>query len=206
MSSVKDRPITALEYGCGEGEISFELASIGANVVGIDISEIAIKKAQDKVAKSGLESLLHFEVMNAEDLTFQENSFDLIYGSAILHHLNIEKAYRQIHYVLKPGGTAIFLEPLGYNPLIRLYRYFTPSLRTHDEHPLFLKDINLAQKHFRKVRSDPFHLTTLLAIPFASMFFFKRVLVFLEDLDTILFRYSPIARLLAWSTILKLSK
>jgi SAM-dependent methyltransferase len=74
---------------------------------------------------------VRFLVMDAESLGFDEGSFDVVVGSGILHHL----ALRQSR-VLRPDGCAVFVDPLGHNIFIRLYRKLTPSMRTADEHPL----------------------------------------------------------------------
>jgi ubiquinone/menaquinone biosynthesis C-methylase UbiE len=64
--------------------------------------------------------------MNAEATTFPDNSFDLICGSSILHHLNLDKACAEIRRILRPDGGAVFIEPLGHNPLINMFRKLTP--------------------------------------------------------------------------------
>src|SRR3546814_9362268 len=78
--------------------------------------------------------------MNAEAMTFPDDSFDLVFGSGIIHHLDIDRAFGEIARVLRPGGRAVFIEPLGLNPAIELYRRFTPSARTPAEHPLLRRD------------------------------------------------------------------
>jgi ubiquinone/menaquinone biosynthesis C-methylase UbiE len=75
-----------------------------------------------------------FDVMNAEELEFEDAAFDVIFGSGIIHHLDVPRAYSELARVLAPGGSAVFVEPLGHNPLIRVFRNRTPELRTPDEH------------------------------------------------------------------------
>ena len=60
---------------------------------------------------------------------------------------------REIARTLKPGGTALFIEPLGHNPAHQLYRRMTPSMRTADEHPLLQSDLASARRHFGEVRA-----------------------------------------------------
>jgi hypothetical protein len=45
--------------------------------------------------------------------------------------------------ILQPKGKAIFIEPLGHNFLINLYRRLTPNIRSADEHPLLAKDLKI---------------------------------------------------------------
>jgi hypothetical protein len=66
--------------------------------------------------------------------------------------------------VLRPGGRAIFYEPMGHNPLINRFRQRTPELRTPDEHPLLVRDFTLAREYFRRVDVQYFGLTTLGAV------------------------------------------
>src|SRR5262249_7691600 len=120
--------LRVLEYGCGPDGEAFILAEHGAKVAGIDISEVPIQKS----TATGLSANLNFQVMNGEDLRFEDNTFDVVCGSGILHHLDLAKTLLEIGRVLKPGGRAVFIEPLGHNPLINWYRNRTPHLRTED--------------------------------------------------------------------------
>jgi ubiquinone/menaquinone biosynthesis C-methylase UbiE len=128
-----------LEYGCGKGGAAFFLAERAADIIAIDISTVAIKEATNLALKRGL-SNVKFLQMNAEHLDLDEK-FNLICGSGILHHLNLTNALHEIKRVLQPGGHAVFIEPLGHNPFINLYRRFTPKIRSQDEHPLLVKDL-----------------------------------------------------------------
>ena len=55
---------------------------------------------------------------NCEKTKFENNSFDIVYGTGILHHLQFNKCLDEIHRILKPNGSIVFVEPLGTNPLI----------------------------------------------------------------------------------------
>jgi SAM-dependent methyltransferase len=195
---------SALEYGCGMGSHSQFIARRGAaRVVGIDISDVAIANARADAAAAGLHNA-EYHVMNAEQLAFDDNSFDLICGTAILHHLDLDRAYAEIARVLRPGGVAVFMEPLGHNPLINLYRRLTPNLRTVDEHPLMMRDLAAARRHFAAVTPRFFVLSTLAAVPFHGRSYFRRLLHLLEGTDAMLFRLLPFTRRFAWQTIIAL--
>lgn len=207
LSNANKPGTKVLEFGCGVGGIAFDLARKGVQVVGIDISEEAVKKAENSKTDYDISDMnLRFIVMNAEKLDFEPESFDLIFGSAILHHLEIEKSLHAIKNTLKKGGVAIFLEPLGHNPLINLYRQFTTNIRTPDEHPLIMKDIRLAKKVFSDMYIDHFHILTFLAVPFRNSIFFKSLLNILVKMDRMMFKLLPIVRPFAWSAILILKK
>jgi ubiquinone/menaquinone biosynthesis C-methylase UbiE len=195
-----------IEYGCGTGSYAFSLAKNGAkNVTGIDISSVAIEVATDKAISEEIEENLSFEVMNAEELTFNHSSIDIICGSGILHHLELQKAIKSIVNVLKPDGTAIFIEPLGHNVLINLFRILTPSIRSEDEHPLLESDLNLIGRNFKKVEIKYFYLTALAASLIVGIPGFKVILNVLEFLDKLLFKL-PFLKKQAWQVLIKLSE
>jgi len=194
-----------LEYGCGPGSQAFLLAQHAAKVTGIDISEVAIEQAAQQAKNERLENT-SFLVMDAESLDFKNNSFDLICGSAILHHLNLDRAFAEIARTLKAEGVAIFWEALGHNPIINLYRKLTPHLRTEDEHPLLIRDIKKAERYFGKVEIRFFHLLALAAAPFHRLARFRLVLNFFNGLDRLLFKLFPFLKKYAWVTVIVLSQ
>lgn len=196
-----------LDYCCGNGEFSIFLARNGAKAVGIDISEKGIEKAKREAANNGIDKNISFLLMDAEDLKFNDNSFDIIICSGVLHHLDIKRAYPELMRVLKPNGEIICNEPLVYNPIFQFYRRMTPHLRTRweMEHILTKKDIELAKKYFDKVEIKFFHLATLMAVPFRNLSVFNSILRPLERVDSVLLRL-PILRWLAWQTVFILSK
>src|SRR5215470_3245581 len=193
-----------LEFGCGPDGEAFTLAERGARVDGIDISEIAIQKAIAKGVARDLSANLNFQVMNAEDLRSADNTFDVVCGSGILHHLDLSKIRREITRVLKPNGRAVFLEPLGHNFLINWYRDRTPHLRTEDEHPLLERDLESMRECFKDVKVTPFHLCSLGAAPFWRLRGFDTVLGFCEGLDRLLFK-SKLVSLQAWQVVIEMS-
>lgn len=195
-----------LEYGCGLSSFSYLLAHKGAAFArGIDISDVAIEQANDRAVREGLAHKMEFLVMDAEQLEFQDNSFDVICGNGILHHLDLNKSYQELSRTLKPDGLAIFTEPLGHNPLINWYRNRTPGIRTEDEHPLFISDIKLAHQFFNKVETKYFFLATLACSPFRKYKFFKGLVRFCDGIDTILFSVFPFLRKHAWMVVISMS-
>jgi SAM-dependent methyltransferase len=193
-----------LEYGCGLGSFSHYMAQRGAIVSGIDLSDGAIRAAARGVQPNE-KGRLHFAVMNAEALGFSPGTFDLICGAAILHHLDLRGAFRQVASALKPGGTGVFLEPLGHNPVINLYRRLTPRMRTVDEHPLKINDLALAHEFFDDVQLRFFSLATLVAAPLCGTRYFKKFLTQCEALDRRVLGNSLIGRY-AWQAVLVVTK
>ena len=196
-----------LDYCCGDGDLTIFLAENGAEAFGIDISPVSIQNAKEKAKNKGLKNA-SFLVMDAEKLEFDNDFFDLIVCSGVLHHLNIEKAYQELSRVLKPGGKIICDEPLVYNPIFQLYRKLTPHLRTkwEAEHILKKRDIDLAKKYFDKVEKRFFHLFTLLAVFFRNVpFIFNPFLAFLGFIDSLILRI-PLVKWWAWQIIFILSR
>jgi len=193
-----------LEYGCATCGHTRYLPKRGARVTGIDISDVAVREAQRCAEVEQIEAL-DYRVMNAEVLEFDDNSFDLIYGNAILHHLDLKKAFAELARTMKPDGMGVFLEPLGHNPLINLYRRLTPGVRTPDEHPFVMRDFKLARTYFGKVELRYFHLLSLLAVPFRHRRFFGPLLRRLDTVDATLFRAVPLAGRYAWAAVVCLS-
>jgi ubiquinone/menaquinone biosynthesis C-methylase UbiE len=138
-----------LDYGCGPGYLTKELLDRGAvHVTGIDISEAEIQQARVKAEEEGVADRSRHLVADAHNLEFEDDSFDLIVGDSILHHLDMEVALKEIRRVLRPGGRAVFMEPMVHNPFLRLGRALTPSARTPDEHPLTTADWEMCARIF----------------------------------------------------------
>jgi ubiquinone/menaquinone biosynthesis C-methylase UbiE len=195
----------ALEYGCGPGSRAFELARAGVDVNGIDISPVAIELAQETARRDGLKQRTSFEVMDAEHLEFPDHSFDLVCGTSIIHHLDVERAYGEVARVLKPDGIAVFLEALGHNPAINAFRRLTPTLRTENEHPLHMKDIAAARPYFSTVESEHFALLSLAAMAVRGRPVFERVSAGLQRADRAMFRVIPPLRRWSWMSVLMLA-
>lgn len=194
-----------LEYGCSIGNYSFEIARNGARIIGIDISEVALQIAIDKSKQEGLNSKADFLLMNGENLGFVENYFDLVCGLGILHHLQLENTMREIARVLHPQGKAIFVEPLGHNIFINLFRRLTPKIRSEDEHPLLIGDLEILKRFFRKVHVQYFYFTALAAVPFFGLSGVDALFKILVGVDSLLFRMKFMQKQ-AWQVLIKLSE
>lgn len=195
-----------LEYGCGPNSYAFWLAQRGAQVMGIDISDTAIEQMRERSQQRPFPERVSFQRMNAEELEFPAQTFDVICGRAILHHLDLAKSFAEIARTLKPNGHAIFVEPLGHNPVINAYRNRTPELRTEDEHPLMTRDLKMAEEYFGKVEAHYFHLGSLAATPFVGKKMFDLVLNTLEATDQVIFKVLPFLRKHAWAVVLVFSQ
>jgi 2-polyprenyl-3-methyl-5-hydroxy-6-metoxy-1,4-benzoquinol methylase len=195
-----------LDYGCGTGWNSCDLASHGAIVTGIDISPGAIEVGRQRAKEEGLADRVDLRVMNAEKLELADNTFDIVCGNGILHHLDLDACYREIHRVLKPGGIAVFQEPLGHNPLINWYRNRTPEMRTEDEHPLLMADIERARSIYRDVDVRYYHLTSLAIVPLRNTPLFNPLYALTEAVDSVLMTVIPPLRGWGWMAVMVMTK
>ena len=194
-----------LEYGCGTGSHSKEIARRGGIVTGIDISEVGIATATETAEEEGITGAAYL-VMDAEKMTFPNETFDLVIGEGILHHLDLERSYSEIARVLRPGGLAVFMEPLGHNVAMRLFRHLTPSMRTVDEHPLVNRDLVSANNYFSRTSFEYFHLTSFGALLFLKTPWFFSFVRWGDKVDRLLFKYIPPLGLQSWYAIMQLKK
>jgi len=214
-----------LDIGCGSGESSVFFAKGGAFVQAVDISREMVDVTRRLAAKYQVNGHLQAVKMAVEDMEFAGGTFDLIYGRDVLHHLDLNLAIPEIHRVLKPGGKAVFTEPLSHNPIIAVYRRLNTDLRTPYERPLTYQSIAAIRGFFRKVHHKEFQLSTL-AI-FLWFFFierkhpgevrywkkiieeadsYSRVFALLHSLDEKLFKYLPFLQRYCWITVIELLK
>ena len=135
----------------------------------INISEVELQKGIDSAFKSRVNP--QFLLMDAHKLQFEDESFDFVFGGAILHHLNMVTVLNEIHRVLKPNGKILFVEPLDMNPVGKIVRSLTKKARTSDEQPIRVCDILEIKKHFE----TQFFYEEFLSVPFGvlSRIFFK---------------------------------
>jgi SAM-dependent methyltransferase len=182
------------------------LARRGANVIGIDVADEAVAQLNEEIASEGLSDRACGMVMNAEDLSFEPDSIDMIVCTGVLHHLDVEKSAKTFSKVLKPDGRLVMMEPLAWNPAAALYRKVTPSMRTEFEHPLTPADFRILARYFGKVDFNAYAFLSCLAIPvlfLPGMGGLKKVVVnVLSPVDRALFRVFPYSKYFAWSTVI----
>jgi tocopherol O-methyltransferase len=106
-----NKPQDILDVGCGIGGSSLYLAEkFGARVTGITLSPVQANRAQDRARAAGLQTKTDFQVANALNIPFPDNSFDLIWSLESGEHMPDKvKFLQECHRVLKPGGKLIFV-------------------------------------------------------------------------------------------------
>ena len=199
-ASEKAKNKIVLDYGCGTGSATQKIASLKpSKLFGIDISEVSINKAIENAKNLNLQ--IEYSVDNCEKTKFKAETFDLVFGSGILHHLNLKKSVGEINRILKNNGEMVFLEPLGTNPLINFYRKLTPKSRSADEHPFLKKDFDFINSLFNQVTIKYYGLFTLIFFLFYKNP--KNSLIFkaFSKLDNYFFRIKYFKNL-AWSVMI----
>ena len=181
-------------------------------MIGIDISQEFISKGNKLLVERNINNI-QLICGDAEDIRFRF-SCDRIFGVAILHHLSMNEIGEVIWSTLNPGGRAVFLEPLAYNPFINLYRYLTPKMRTPDEHPLQLSELQKLSESFDDLNWYAFNFFTLFGVGISKFIKFEnrkkakffKLMKFLHKVDQILFRGFPPFKFLGWNIIIVMDK
>jgi ubiquinone/menaquinone biosynthesis C-methylase UbiE len=99
----------SLEIGAGTGYFTLNLLRAGVigNAVATDISPNMLAALAQSAESLGLD--VSTKACDATDLPFADQSFDLVFGHAVLHHLpDLEACFCEFRRVLKPNGTLVF--------------------------------------------------------------------------------------------------
>jgi len=179
---------------CGVGAEAAIFARAGAEVYGFDISETQILAVEALARRLKLEDRIKVSAMPFEDLKYPDSYFDVVFGHAILHHIDLAQGAAELNRVLKPGGRATFIEPLGMNPLLQFARRHLPYRgkgRTEDEQPLTYRDIESFIKHFADARYQEFSLLSMIRRRVTKT---QAIVGFLQRCDRVLLGRFPALR------------
>jgi len=155
------RAQTVLDYGCGDGRDTALLAARGAHVIALDLSPDLLEIARKRIAVDAPLARVQILCASAHAVPLPDESVDLVFGHAVLHHLDLTRSAAEVYRVLRPGGRAIFKEPMRESRLIRAIRplipYRQPDISPY-ERPLRRAEIEEFGRQFELGRVRMFGL------------------------------------------------
>jgi ubiquinone/menaquinone biosynthesis C-methylase UbiE len=152
----KDENFRVLEVGCASGFTSCMIAKeYGCQVTGIDISEVLISKAQDRSNRMGLTNV-RFQVADATRLPFDDNSFDAVFGVALVALIPMkEEVLQEFKRVTKPGGSIGTLDLFAKSGADKeIVDSFSTSMKMLLEYDVSILDIQKWRSIFEKTGLD----------------------------------------------------
>ena len=115
-----------LDLGCGDGGCTMLVASHGARVTALDISTDLLDLARARARVDALDGRVAPLCASGHAIPLAAETIDVVFGMLILHHLDLRRAAAEVHRVLKPGGRAIFTEPIRNSKLLAAVRALIP--------------------------------------------------------------------------------
>jgi len=135
LQAMPSPPKRILDYGCGQGGASRIFVDAGYEVVGMDVSEVALKAARQKVPEATFSAV---EVEN--NIPAEDASFDICYATELIEHLfDVQGYLREVHRILRPNGYLLLTTPYhGWvkNMLVVSFA-FEKHFRAHSGHIRF---------------------------------------------------------------------
>ena len=191
----------ALDYGCGTGDWGLMLAAEGAQVTFLDLSPVAVEVAMRRAAAGRVSVRVRGVARDASDLScFRNEEFDLIYGSAAIHHtLKYPNSLDELLRVLRPGGRLVLAETYGNNRVLNFARRTGWRLRGQAEEAgeeIVFSDAHVAmlRERLASVRVTPVNLLAMAKRAFRGRFgnaFVRGVSGSLEKLDDLILNVAP---------------
>ena len=110
-----------LELGCGEGNLSIELAQRGLRVTAYDLSPERIERAQARARQFSLDDRTTFYVGDLNTIALPAEAFDSVVAHDTLHHiLNIDRLCNEVRGCLKPTGVFIVMDFIGMGAIRKI--------------------------------------------------------------------------------------
>lgn len=151
---------TVLDFACGEGQLSTQIAALGAHVTGIDISEELIAVARRRAELDGVTSRCEFRAFDLLKDPPKPDSFDILFCSDALHHVDIRTVLPALLACLKPGGKAIIGEPVSLSRTLEGIREKVPVAReaSPDDRNLTRDELDYVASQFNRCALTYFNL------------------------------------------------
>ncbi len=197
--------LRVLEYGCGLGKISVRLARSGAEVSAFDLSPKSVEVARRPAEVNGVAERIDFRVAAGEDLPYADESFEAVFGKAVLHHLDVDVARPELYRVMKAGSRAAFSEPMGMNPIVNVVRDHLPYPKKTPrgaDRPLTYADIDAWGRPFSSFEFREVQLISMLERGLG----FGKSLPRLRALDDRVLARWPAARRYCRYVVMKMAK
>jgi SAM-dependent methyltransferase len=150
-----------LDYGCGQGEESVYLAKMGAHVTAIDISPVGVRLTNERARLNGVGDRVSAMLMRCDPTEFPGESFDVIHGFGILHHIGLRIGLMEVKRLLRPGGRGLFFEHMGNSKMIEWLRPKEQDY-TQGERPITWKETQDLRPEFSRLVARPFHIVSRL--------------------------------------------
>jgi ubiquinone/menaquinone biosynthesis C-methylase UbiE len=140
---------TVLDLGCGTGENTVLLLERGARVIGMDISPDLVALALKRVRDANFEASL--SVGDAYNTGLPNESVDVVFCMALVHHLDIKLVRDEMWRILRKGGAVIFREPVRFSKGYAWMRSLLPAKEdiSEYEHPLTREELSTMTQSFR---------------------------------------------------------
>lgn len=179
-----------LDYAAGAGHWGIRLAQEGARVRGFDFSPVGVERANRRAAIAGVDA--SFSCADASRLPYEDDSFDVVFGIASLHHtIKYPDTAGELHRIMRPGAFAVFTDAMEGSWLLRLARRWT--MRNEAE----AGDVILTEPMIREwaaAFSDVQIERYKLLLMAKKMGLPHQVLAVLHAIDVALFRVAPFTR------------
>jgi SAM-dependent methyltransferase len=191
-----------LDFACGVGKWPVYYALTGARkVYGFDVAESGVRRGQNLAIRQDTANVVSLTVMDATEIGFRDNSFDIVIGNGVLHHvLKYPGVFDELWRVMKPGSRAYFHKGLADFPIFSLYWKMKGAVEEGDV-PIHAHQIRRLAQRFSKVEiigdTFLFSIKTFLWKPNADKIT-RFILRMCKNMDTVLFRIYP--RLRAWGS------
>ncbi|MEK6907170.1 MAG: class I SAM-dependent methyltransferase [Nanoarchaeota archaeon] len=191
-----------LEIGPGKGDNVIKFARMGFKVTAIDISRNSLKSCKELSKKYNLLRSIKLIQMDAHNMKFKSNQFDVIFIKTTLMHLNHIKVVKECKRVLKKNGILISIEPIDENLLIRFYRLFFSQFKETKPRYLKYKDLLIISKNFKKSYRKIFYLFSFISLIFReNTKFYKMISKILKKSENLILRVIPSLEKKCWLSV-----
>ena len=192
-----------LEVASGNGKQALFFCKNNAKLTTTDLSSRSVEETRKILSENGYSQYPVHE-MNAEEMSFADNTFDLVYFNSLLMHADHNKVIDECLRVLKPGGKLVFIETLN-NWLFKFpYRTFSPYRGSKPKYIHFnlLKKYNTKHKEFYLFSTFWLFLFYIFKNQKFVLNFYNK----LSKIDNFLMKAFPFLKKVAWVTVAWIEK